>query len=348
MLLGQTEDLKKEATLNQFSDQLELKVGVNRHRVLRGPFLVRSVYWPTMVEEEGETRQKTKAVVVPTKTGSPFLKALADSEKEFRRMQGEADPRSNFSPSSKYLYLAFDKDDPEHNEKPEVKVASYKYTIYTRLEEIQSEESTKNAGHLKNGLIFMYDVLIKKTVGDPNKPMFTTRYTVDVDTENNVAQGKIPMDLLKMSAEELNKTLIDNKIYEQIFTPAEMEAIEKCNIDIPGMYTPQSDEEIIAKLMDSPIAIRAKNFSTGNFLFPQNDQFINFIQTKGLRILEDGETKEEAPGTNASRGDAPGAKEEAPPQENKVEIKTDKATEEAPAAVKTEEGSTINKWNLSK
>jgi len=342
MFLGQTEDLKKDATMNQFSDRVEIKEGINKHRVLRGPFLVRTVYWPTLITEEGEVKQKTKSIVVP-KTGSPLLKSLADAEKEFRRTMGESEPRSTFSPSSAYLYLIFNKDDPEHHEKPEVKLASYKNTIYTRLEEIQTEKSTKNPAMLKNGLIFMYDVLIKKTVGNPAQPIFTTRYTVDVDTENNVAQGQIPVEILKLSSEELLKTLEENGIFTDIFTPDELKAIEDCKIDIGSMYTPSSDEEVVMKLKEFPIFAQAKDFSKGTFLFPQMDQFMKFIEKKGLALIT-GEPKAKIEAPEDTPDEAQEDTQEAPVVKEAEVVKSQEEITE----IKTEQGNVIKKWNIQK
>ena len=133
MQIGQTQDLITNADMSKFSDRVKIIEGINTHRVLNGPFLARSVYWPTLSNEQGQINQRMRSVIVP-KTGSELLRSLASNEKEFRTGMGEKDPRSQFTPSNLYLYLIFNRDDvvPE-DDVPKVRVVGYKQTVYNRL-----------------------------------------------------------------------------------------------------------------------------------------------------------------------------------------------------------------------
>ena len=336
MKLGQTPDLVQNADMSKFSDRVDIKEGINTHRVLTGPFLTRSVYWPTMAEEGGQMVQRMRSVLIP-KTGSELLRSLSDAEKEFRRTMGENDPRSQFTPSNAYLYLVFNRDEAvAEGDLPQVRVAAYKQTIFNRLKEIQEERSTKDSNNLKNGLIFMYDVQIKKTIGDKSRARFTTKYTVDVDSENNKFQGNIPAKMLEMSWDQVVKVLDENKLWGEIFTPEELQAIEDCEIDLAAETKPNTEEEILAKLKDNPVFLGAKDPNSGQFMFPQNEQFMTFLKSKEVPILESAAQSQLPP-----KSESPIQIEEKP-QETKPEsqeIKVDTAQE-----VQTENGRPIKRW----
>jgi len=290
MQVGQTKELIDEATFSSFSGRVVLKTGEggNRHRVLRGPFRASTVYWPTLVNEEGELKPRMKTVTVPP-TGSEFVKKLASVEEEVRRTMGENEPKSQFKTSHTFLYLIFDRED--ETDPPEVKVASYKYSVYKRLEEIQRELSTKDKSFLKYGLIFMYDVIVKKIVEDPNRPIYTTKYKVEVDIENNPMQGRVPADVLNLNTKDLNDLLAENDVFSEVFTPEEIEIIDACKIKLDEETKPNTEAEIIAKFHEFPINLQAKNPQTGMFHFPQNDRFISYLKNMELPLLGEGNGK---------------------------------------------------------
>ena len=367
MKIGQTQDLVVNADMSKFSDRVVIKEGINTHRVLRGPFLMRSVYWPTLILDQGQYNQRMKSVLVP-KTGSTLLRSLSDTEKEFRRTQGESDPRSQFTPSNTYMYLILNRDEVKaEDELPVVRVAAYKQTIYNRLEEIQSEKSTKDKTKLKNGLIFMYDVQIKKTVGDAAKPRYTTKYTVDVDSENNKVQGVMPIELHEMPVDKMMEVLTNNNIWKSIFTEQELAAIDACEIDLGTETNPNNEEEILHKLKENPIFLGAKDGNSGQFLFPQNEQFMKFLKSKELPILESAaqaqqlaEGKTDTPAETTKAEAAPinvttDATFETTPAETTIEVKPEEvktvevATDSKPTEVTPEGGKdTIKRWGDQK
>lgn len=350
MKLGQTADLIQKADMSKFSDRVEIKEGINTHRVLNGPFLMRSVYWPTLVMEQGQQAQRMRSVLIP-KAGSELLRSIADNEKEFRRMMGESDPRSQFTPTNSYMYLIFNRDEVVQEDEPiKVRVAAYKQTVYNRLKEIQAEISTVDNTKLKNGLIFMYDVQIKKTVGDRARARFTTKYTVDVDSENNQAQGHMPVVLLDMTFKEVMKVLEKNEILDQIFTKAELEAIEKCEIDLLGETKANTEEEIIHKLKDNPIFLGAKDNNTGTFLFPQNEQFMTFLKSKELPLLDSAAQTQLPAQEQETPTEAPPIQTTAEPQpENKeITVETGPTPDGKVDEVQTENGDGIIRWGAKK
>ena len=329
MLLGQTKDRVENVVMSTLLERVDIKDGSNQHRVLAGPFLERRVYWPTLVEEEGKMVSKMRSAIVP-KEGSQIFDTLASIEREIRTEIGEENPKSQFHPSNLYLYLIFDRADDE----PVVRVGAYKWSVYQRLEEIQNEISTKDPSMLKNGLIFMYDVIIKKIVGDTKRRQFTTKYSVDPDSENNKFMGQIPKELLKYTADELHATLEENDLYKEIFTDEEMKAIKESTIDLEKATKPMSEEEIRNKLRENPIDLSAKNMQGMNY-FPQTPRLMKVLNSMELKYLEgEGETEQD---------DQQEVKEEKK-QLFKKEPEEKEKEKEKEKEVKSQEGSTIKRW----
>ena len=347
MQIGQTSDLVQNADMSRFTDRVKINEGINTHRVLNGPFLMRSVYWPTFVNEQGQMVQRMRSVLIP-KTGSELLKSLASTEKEFRTTMGEKDARSQFTPSNLYMYLIFNRDEiTPKDELPKVRVAAYKQTVYNRLIEIQNERSTKDQNKLKNGLIFMYDIQVKKTIEDKARPRFTTKYTVDVDTENNKVQGAIPAELLDMSTEKMMKILEENKIWEAIFTKDELKAINESELDLATETKPNTEEEILHKLKENPIFLGAKDGNTGQFLFPQNEQFMIFLKSKELPILESAAQTQLPPQQEQTTQvdiKTEEVKTTGSPLPTQPEVISQKTETESTSEVKTENGTPIIRW----
>lgn len=330
MLLGQTNELLEQASIQFSSERVTVKEGENIHRVLAGPFLEKKVFWPTLVTEEGKKVVRMRSVSIP-KTGSPLLSTLAAIDKEVRLTLGENDPKSQFKPSSSYLYLIFNREDTE----PIVKIASYKFTIFKRLEEIQAELSSNDKNMLKNGLIFMYDVVLKKIIEDPKRPRYTTKYSADPDSENNKLMGSIPKELLNYSAAEIEKVLTENEIYPIIFTPEELKAIKDCDIDLEAQTKPMSEEEIRAKLIEFPICLNAKD-SMGRYYFPQEDKFMKALESAEISYLKEVDNQQVKEIKKLDDGDETQTIKEKPAeiQLNKSEVNE----------VKSENGTVLKRW----
>jgi len=301
MFLGQTNKMVDEAQIKKFTDKVTINVGRNQHRVLTGPFLQRVVYWPSLEQDSttGEMKQVAKMVNVP-KEGSQIFDALSSIEKEIRATMGEKEPRSKFKPNNQYLYLIFNREEEE----PIVRAASYKWTIFNRLDQIQKQISSKDKNMLAHGLIFMYDIIITKTVGDPNRAQYTTKYSVDPDVESNPFLGSVPVEFLKYSEAQIMETLSEEaqegKTYlEMIFTPEELKAIEECDIDLTKEINPLSDDKILAKITESPIYFGAKD-QNGHYMFPQEEHFMKAMKSMDIKLIES-ESVDDQKATDSSK-----------------------------------------------
>lgn len=338
MKLGQTEELIKGAK-NRFSEQIKIETGDNWIRILNGPYPLYTCYYPTQVEDEGELKTRMRVITVD-KNSTPLLKLLESSEKEIRSTMGENKPKSQFTPKPTYLYLAFDRRDPE----PIVKVVALKWTAFQGLETAQAEVSTQDEAKLRNGLIFMYDISIRKIVTDPNRPARTTKYSIHVDTEGNKFTGKIPVQALKFSTDQIQEMMDKSKLWDYAFTPKELNTIKECKIDLINETTPMTDEEIRAKFIEEPIFLGAKD-PDNRYYFPQSDKFVKLITTNGLKLIETENQDAEVPATESTQEEQVEVVKQT--QEEQVEvIKPAKDSSEKVDEIKTQAGTSIPNWEV--
>ena len=335
MQLGQPKHLK-EAKDGGGLIRTRLEEGDNVHRVLFGPVKISLQYYPTLVEDEmtGEMVQRMK-VIRRGQSGTP-LDTLSSLEKRIRSQRGEQNAGSSLNPSSKWLYLVMDKNDEDY---PSVKIAEYPYTVYKKLIELEAATSIKDSAKLRNGLIFMWDAIITKSVDKSKGIRFGTSYDVSVDPENKFS-GKVPVSYLGASTAELGEKLDLSKF----FTGKEYEAIQAAELDLEKEGQPHSPEEIKQLLQDFPIYLGATN-PDGSYRFPSIEKFQEQLQKMGIdflsgdsssqpKLVEAGDTKPES-----RQVEIPTTKAEAVAEAVEVEEAPTETVEEKPAE-KVEETTT--------
>lgn len=273
---GQPKDLKDNA-IGRGLNRIRLGEGENIHRVLFGPIKVQLLYYPALVEdsESGEHVQRMKIIKVP-ETGTP-LATLASLEKRIRAKRGEKNPKSNLDPSPKWLYLVIDKNSDDY---PKVQIAEYPWSVYDKLIKLEGETSTKSQKRLRHGLIFMYDVIITKTIEKGKSPQFGTKYSTQVDTENQYS-GKVPSSYLGLNSIELTKYFK----FEKFFTTEEWEAIQTSTINLEQEGEPDTPDQIEARLREFPIFLGATR-TDGSYMFPSLESFKDQLEKLGLPFLE--------------------------------------------------------------
>lgn len=281
MELGQPGELKRNAQ-GGFTNRFRLEEGENIIRVLYGPIRSTSVYYPTLIEDKeagGELKQGLRVLKVP-REGCP-LDRLRDLDLRIRKKKGEDKPQSALKHSSKWLYLIINQGNPDE---PVVELAEFPYSVFQQIVKLEEARSTKERNKLRNGLIFMYDLIITKTV-EPGLPkQFGTKYTVEVDVENEYS-GKIPAQYLNKTASELSDRGLK---VEKFFTPEAMAAISNCSIDLEEEAKPQTAEEMNAQLTKLPIYLDAKD-RNGRPMFPAQTEFENELEAMGLAYLGEGD-----------------------------------------------------------
>jgi hypothetical protein len=229
--------------------------------------------------------QRMKVIRRP-ESGTP-LDTLASLEKRVRASRGEKVPSSSLDPSNKWLYTVIDREDPDY---PTVKVAEYPYTVRKPLEELEMARSTKDAAKLRHGLIFMWDAIITKTIDMSKGIRFGTKYSVEVDPENQYA-GKVPVQYLGCTTTELTERGLK---FDKFFSPEEFDAINDSDLDLEDVGRPESHDEITAKLQEFPIFLGANN-PDGSYRFPSVEKFQEQLDKMGLQYLESDESSKPKP-----------------------------------------------------
>jgi len=275
MELGQPKHLKQTKDGGGLI-RTRLEEGDNVHRVLFGPVKISLQYYPTLVEDEttGEMVQRMK-VIRRGSAGTP-LDTLSSLEKRIRTGRGEQNASSSLNPSSKWLYLVMDKNDDDY---PSVKIAEYPYTVYKKLIELEAAVSIKDSSKLRNGLIFMWDAIITKSVDKSKGIRFGTSYDAQVDPENTFS-GKVPVSYLGASTAELGEKLD----LEKFFTPEEYAVIQAAELDLEKEGAPHTAEEVKQLLTDFPIYLGATN-PDGSYRFPSVEQFQEQLTKMGIDFL---------------------------------------------------------------
>ena len=255
MELGQPKHLKQTKDGGGLI-RTRLEEGDNVHRVLFGPVKISLQYYPTLVEDPttGEMVQRMK-VIRRGNAGTP-LDTLSSLEKRIRTGRGEQNASSSLNPSNKWLYLVMDKNDEDY---PSVKIAEYPYTVYKKLIELEAAVSIKDSSKLRNGLIFMWDAIITKSVDKAKGIRFGTSYDAQVDPENTFS-GKVPVSYLG----EVKQLLTDFPIYLGATNPDGsyrfpsveqfQEQLEKMGIDFLS-GEPTQPQLISAKPETNPVEI---------------------------------------------------------------------------------------------
>jgi len=281
MKLGQPAHLKEKAK-GGFTDKVRLEDGENIHRVIYGPVKVQYIYYPTL-QRDAETNELKQSIrVIKRPQEGCILDSLASFEKRVRIQKGEKNPNSNLSPRSKWLYLVIDR----NSEEPEIKVAEYPYKVFDQILKLEAAKSSKNTNKLRHGLIFMYDLIITKSVEKGKPRQYGTSYHVEVDPEN-AWSGKIPVAALGMPAEELEKRF---KGFKQFFPKDDWKLIEDMDIDLEKEGEADSPEEILHKLKENPIYLQATS-PDGGYMFPALEEFKEQMEEAGVDYTESGKKK---------------------------------------------------------
>ncbi len=248
--MGQPQRLKNQA--ERGSDRVKLKEGENVHRILFGPVVVHTVFWPSLQRsEDGEIKSVTKSAKVPDR-GSIF-EGIAALDRKIQRATGSERPKSQLDKSTKYNYLVIDID----KEPMRVSIAQYPKSVKDRLVEIEEKRDTENPTNLRYGLIWMYNVLITKDVDPNQQKQFGTDYSVEPDPKNPWL-GQVPSDWLKTSFGKL----VEGKYIdlEEVFSKDMYQALEDADIDLEGEGVPDSEEVIVERLQAFPIDLDGKSF----------------------------------------------------------------------------------------
>lgn len=257
--MGTSADQFEKAKGQGFAEIGKLKEGVSTHRIIVGPVRVETVWYPTLVEQNGELVQSMRTIIRPE--GGYLLDPLVKMDEELTKRAMREDGgfsddeikvyRCPLRPGIAFRFLVFDRD-LDNAGKPTVRVFDYPFTVKKFAEDLQTAKSKKHPGFLECGLIWMFDCNITKTVDPKKSSLYGTDYTMMpvMDTLPAMRQIQIPI-------EWMNWTEASGKPcpwkWEDFFTEDELTAINEFDSDLSKLAKSNTEEEIIEKLTKNPI-----------------------------------------------------------------------------------------------
>lgn len=271
--MGQPKRLVKKAQRDG-GNYFKIKEGENNVRVLFGPVVVNTVFYPTIQRsEDGEVKATVRSVKVPDRGG--IFAPLSALDRRIQRAHGEERPRSAFDSKSKWNYLVIDLD----NEPYEVQVAQFPKSIFEELVDIETKRSNKNATMLRYGPIWMVNLIITKTVDPSKSAQFGTEYKVEVDPENPW-NGKVPAEWLDSDfAELLEAGAFDP---EEVFPNGMIKALEEAEIDLEKEGIPDSEDAVMERLQAFPVDLDGKDKRSGAPLFKHKAVLVEELTNAGV------------------------------------------------------------------
>lgn len=331
-------------------DQHEIEKGDNLFRFIQGPQMIKTIFYPTVFEKE-ENGEKTleptyRALNFLDKTG--IIESIQEAEAEARREIGDQDP-IGFSDKNNWFYLAIKLSDKVLKIKP-LKVPK---SIKDKITEFETKLDIKNPDYLMNGLFWMYDINVTKTLEPGKSPRYGTKYDAFIYGENPF-RAKIPQEYLKA---DIGKILEKIGGPEAVFYEEIIPLLENLEIDLEKELTPMKESEIKERLQKFPINILGRRSNDHSLIYPQGSQFKNLLRSLGLPYVEfdvidhgDKKPKQTAPVQTSGSGGLRSLKKpgtDAPPAEEPVEEEKLPAIPPAPAA-ETKRARSLSKLGAGK
>lgn len=277
MKLGVSKDNREDTYDLSPSIRLStLDPGDYKFRILTGGDRVKTVFYPTVVinEDDGELIQAFRAVRINNASKGGLLERLAKADRKAQLVKGgvKENIRSALDQRTKFVYLVLDRRDTV----PEVKVLEVGYKVKTALSTKEKELDEQDATKLKYGLIYMYDVTIK--VIDKKKPGLPKYFNRDYAVEFSIKHpflGKVPVEALDSGLD------IENYVKSGIFTEEEWKVISSSSADLKSMFAPESEEDIVQKLMLEPIDVLAVRENKP--VFPDPEAIAKVLDKEGIK-----------------------------------------------------------------
>ena len=238
-----------------YVDTIKIEEGDNTLRFVLGPAVKFNYWYPSFKENEDGIFEKRNRGVKSNPESKSILHEIYASEWNKLKSLGIEKKDANFliTRSKEYLYLAFDLKD----ELAVLRPIRIPYSVHQRIDQFIKETYTDAPQFLKNGLLFMFDVKITKTINKNIKERkFATKYTTDV-YETYAPKKTLPVTLLTNQANWLNIVLEQNEGlnigWETFFSEQQLAAIDNSEQDPETMYPYKTNQEVIEELKENPI-----------------------------------------------------------------------------------------------
>jgi hypothetical protein len=241
----------------------KLKDGTTTFRIIAGPHPIETIWYPTVIEKDGQMVQSMRTISRPPE-GTILDEVVkldeALGKRELQQAGASKDDiqkyRSALRPNRAFRFLVFDRDQ-DNEGTPKVRPYDFPYTVKEQLELLQNTINKKSPAYLENGLVFMFDVYISRTIESGKKAAYGTTYTTTVvlDTTPAMKQKKIPADWREWTPESGKPCPWD---YTDYFTEAELQAIAEYDSDLESISKTDTPEQVVEKLQKNPIYLEAQ------------------------------------------------------------------------------------------
>lgn len=278
--LGTSQNQRAQQAGNSvLEDQHEIEKGDNLFRFIQGPQMIKTIFYPSISEEEsnGKTILKPayKALNFIDKTG--LIEAIQGGEMDIRTRLADEE-EMGFKDKPTWFYLAINL----QQSIPTVKPIKVPKTIKDKINGLETKLDIKDPSYLMNGLFWMYDILVSKTIEPGKSARYGTKYDASVYGENPW-MSKIPADYLKGDA----GSLIAEAGGMGEFFPAELiPLVEDCEIDLEKALAPMSELQIRERLQKYPINILGRRSNDHTLFYPQTPAFGELLKSLGLPYVE--------------------------------------------------------------
>ena len=258
MQLG-TNSKAREEILNSGFDTIKnlSEIGQYQHRILSGGFRMNEIYYPTIRKDAqtGELKSSWNLIKVP-KEGHLLSKLIVLDEKlkseRAEKSLVKGNIRSRLHPSTSYLYLIFDRKEPELK----IEKVRYKYSIVKDLVRLENERDPADDSKLMNGPAFCWDAIInhKKDESKKGAEWMKHEYTVSVYSASNKCAGRIPAEVWNSNRFDSPWEVFVEKGWDKaVFAEKELELINSCDVSLEEVTRALTDDEIMEELVKFPL-----------------------------------------------------------------------------------------------
>jgi len=245
-----------------FAEIGRLRDGINTHRVIAGPILVETIWYPFLGrDKDNNVIQGARQVIRPVAgcviddmakldehVTRSYMKENGASEEDIKKV------RSALRPARTYRFLVFDRD-ADGEGKPKLRIFDYPKTVKDAIENLQAKQNQKMPTNLEYGLMWMYDIYIERTKDPKLDDMYGTKYNVSVviDTLPFTRGVKIPTAWLEYNGDGESPFKV-----EDFFSEQDLAAITEFESTLDDFCKQDTPEEVLQKLEKDPIYLDAE------------------------------------------------------------------------------------------
>jgi len=280
---------------------ITLQEGPNLLRLVAGP-VVRYTYWyPSFkANEEGIFKEQRHGIMCDPRNKS-VISSLYAEEWNLMKEAGIENPENVnclISRDKKYVYLAFDL----REDIPVMRPVYLPTSVHKRFDikknpsnNFITETYVDKPQFLRNGLLFMFDINVVKTIEKGKTARYGTGYTVDV-YKRYAPDYSLPISLLQEDTNwlEVLKGVDESFGWETFFTPEQLEAIDACEQEPETAAVNKSNDEVVAELKSFPILFQDQDthfnaLGMGDVLKQLNAPATDHLPESGDEIVPEGD-----------------------------------------------------------